>query len=71
MNAAVAGLWRFYYIARAAFTGRAGFFIEGAAQKYLRTFRLVTIHGHADGPELSRFGVAIFPDYMAVQRLGT
>jgi hypothetical protein len=31
----------------------------------------VTVHGHTDGPELSRFGVAIFPGHMAVQGLGT
>ena len=33
--------------------------------------KLVTVHGHVGRPELSRFGVAIFPGHMAVQGLGT
>ena len=32
---------------------------------------LVTVHGHVGRPELSRFGVAIFPGHMAVQGHGT
>ncbi len=31
----------------------------------------VTVHGHVGRPEISRFGVAIFPGHMAVQGLGT
>ena len=43
--------------------------ILSAAQRNVSL--LVTVHGHVDGPELSRFGVAIFPGHMAVQGLGT
>ena len=31
----------------------------------------VTVHSHVGRPEISRFGVAIFPGHMAVQGLGT
>ncbi len=47
------------------------FLIAEALCLALHRPHLVTVHGHVDGPELPRFGVAIFPGHMAVQGLGT